>query len=108
MSKNLFFGTRTFSFLAGPTGLVKPIYESQRIGKGCERDFSKRRGYRLGGRVSEATAQIQPGSYFGRLDMLGDIDHGDGDHMVELFPMMAYLRRRRHVLRRHPRQNFAA
>ena len=32
----------------------------------------------------------------------------DGDHMVELFPMIAYLQRRRHVLGRHPCQNFAA
>ena len=86
MSINLFFRQKTFSFVAWSSGLVKSICESQRIGKSCERDFSKRRRYRLGGRVSEATAEIQPGSNLGRLDMLGNIDHVDGDHMVELFP----------------------
>ena len=37
-------------------------------------EFNKGRRHRLGGRVPEANAEIQPNSYLGRLDILGDID----------------------------------
>ena len=90
------------------SGLVKPVHESQWIGKSGERDLGKRRAYRLGGRVSEANAEIQPGSYFSRLDVLGDIDYVDSDRMGDFFLMIAYLQRRRHVMRHYPCQNPAA
>ena len=37
-------------------------------------EFNKGRRHRLGGRVPETNAEIQPNSYLGRQDILGDID----------------------------------
>jgi hypothetical protein len=42
----------------------------------------ERRRYRLGGRVPEANGEIQPGSYLGRSDILGDSDHLNSDELV--------------------------
>jgi hypothetical protein len=84
--------------------LLNAECESQCIVWCVGKDSSEGWRDRLDTGVREANAEIQPGSYSSRFDILGV----DGDHMVGLFPVIAYPPRRRHVLRRHGCQNIAA
>jgi hypothetical protein len=78
VSINLFFRHRSRCVRA----VLKVACENQRIATSGARDFGKKRGYRLDGRVPEANAEIQPGSCFDRVVRPGDIDRLKSDELV--------------------------
>src|SRR5271166_6862427 len=62
--------------------LLKAECESQCNVRCVGKDSSEGWRDRLDGGVREANAEIQPGSYFGRFDTLGDSDHLNSDELV--------------------------
>src|SRR5271165_2121725 len=62
--------------------LLKAECESQCNVRCVGKDSSEGWRDRLDGGVREANVEIQPGSYFGRFDTLGDSDHLNSDELV--------------------------
>jgi hypothetical protein len=62
--------------------LLKAECESQCIVRCVGKDSSEGWRDRLDGGIREANAEIQPGSYSGRFDILGDSDHLNSDELV--------------------------
>ena len=84
------FRQENFAAVSGLFGLLKAVRESERIDGSGETDSSERRRDQLGAGVREANAEIQSGSYFGRIGRPDDIDRVV-IYRVEFFFKIAFI-----------------